>query len=236
MIKNAELVLGDEVINVPNEITLGIYQQLNKFPERYKSGIHIISAFTGISVRELKNMPMDSIKLVEAFLSDKMVIPDKTELVMTFEHDGVLYGLENDWSKLAFGAWIDFEVYSSDNIYENLDKIMSILYRPVVWQDKKNPLKYKIKPYLSEEIDERAEVMRHVPVRFWLGASTFFLQIVEIYITIIKDSLASTMKKQELTMRGWKILPKFIQKRLPLDSILPSFTDSQKKMLQNLTM
>lgn len=230
-----ELVLGDEVINVPNEITLGIYQELNRFPEKYKQSIHIISAFTGISARELKNMPMDSIKLVEAFLSDKMVIPDKTELVMTFEHDGVLYGLENDWSKLAFGGWIDFEVYSSDNIYENLHKIMAILYRPVVWQDKKNPLKYKIKPYLSEEIDDRAEIMRYVPVRFWLGASTFFLRIVEIYITIIRDSLTLTLKRQEVTMRGWKILPKFIRKRLQLDSILPSFTDSQKKMLQNLT-
>ena len=233
---NMELMLGDEVINVPNEITLGIYQELNRFPEKYKQSINIISAFTGITVRELKNMPMESIKLVEAFLTDKMVIPDKTELVMTFEHDGVLYGLENDWSKLAFGGWVDFEVYSSDNIYENLHKIMAILYRPVVWQDKKNPLKYKIKPYLSEEIDDRAEIMRYVPVRFWLGASTFFLQIVEIYITSIKDSLTLMMKRQEMTMRGWKILPKFIRKRLPLDSILPSFTDSQKKMLQNLTM
>lgn len=229
-----ELVFGDEVINIPEEITLGIYQEINRFPDRYKQNIHIINLFTGISVRDIKNMPVESVQLIEAILSDKMVIPDSTELVMTFEYDGVLYGLENDWSKLPFGAWVDFEVYSAENIFENLHKIMAILYRPVVWQDKKNPLKYKIKPYISDEIDDRAEIMRLAPVRFWLGAAGFFLQIVETYTISIKDSLELTMKKREMVTKGWMMLPKFLQKRLPLDSILPSFTDSQKKILQNL--
>ncbi len=229
-----ELMIGDDVLQVPEEITIGIYQEFQKNPEKYKDPLRIISMYTGLTMRELKNMDVESVKLIEYFISDKLVLPDKNELVMTFFQDGIEYGLENDWSKLPFGAWVDFEVYSSDNIYENIDKIMAVLYRPVVSHDKKDPMKYTIAPYDSEEILERANIMRLVPVRYWLGASLFFSQIVSIYITNIRASLVQTMKLQKATMRGWKILPKFLRKRLPLDSILPSYTDSQKKMLQKL--
>lgn len=232
---NFELVVDDEVIEIPEEITLGMYQEINKAPDRYKNNLQAISLFTGLTVRELKNLDVETVKLIEAYIGNRFTLPDKNELVLTFEHNGVLYGLENDWSKLAFGAWVDFEVYSSDNIYSNLDKIMAILYRPVISQDKKDKLKYKIVPYKSEEIEERAEVMRLTPARYWMGASLFFSQVVNIYIDNIRDSLSSMNRMRMLTMEGWKRLPKFLRKRLSLDSILPSFTDSQIKILQNLT-
>ena len=232
--KNIELVIDDEVVSIPEELNIGMYQEINKNQIKYKNPLHLISLFTNMTIHELKNLKTDQIQLIEGFLGDKFTLPTKTELVLTFEYEGVEYGLENDWSKLAWGAWVDFEVYSADDtIFTNIDKIMAILYRPVVSKDKKNPMKYKIVPYKSEEIEERAEVMKLVPVRYWLGASTFFLQIVNIYITSIKASLESKLKLQQMTMVGWKKLPKFIQKRLPLDSILPSLTNSQKKMLES---
>jgi hypothetical protein len=231
--KNFELVIDDEPINVPDEVTLGMYQEMNKFPDKYNRGINIISLFTGITLRELKNQSVDTIELLEAVVSEKFIIPEKNELVMTFEYNGQLYGLENDWSKLAFGAWIDFEVYSSEDIFSNIHKIMAILYRPVISQDKKT-LKYKIVPYNSDDIEERANIMKLAPVRFWLGASVFFSQIVSIYTTSIKSSLDTTHNLQKVTIERWKKLPKFLKKILPLDSILPSYTASQKKILQRL--
>ena len=228
-----ELAIDNETLELPDEITLGMYQEMNRFPEKYLKGLNIISLFTGITVRELKNQSVETIELLEAVVSQKFIIPEKNELVMTFEHNGQLYGLENDWSKLAFGAWIDFEVYSSEDIFSNIDKIMAILYRPVISQDKKT-LKYKIVPYNSEEIEERANVMRLAPVRFWLGASVFFSQIVNIYTTYIKSSLDTTHQLQKKTIQNWKKMPKFLKKILPLDFILPSYTASQKKILQKL--
>jgi hypothetical protein len=97
-----------------------MYQEMNKFPEKYTKGINVISLFTGITLRELKNQSVETIELLEAIVSERFVIPQKNELVMTFEYNGQLYGLENDWSKLAFGAWIDFEVYSSEDIFSNM--------------------------------------------------------------------------------------------------------------------
>jgi hypothetical protein len=232
---SVELVVDNEVVNVPEEINIGMYQQINLNPVKYKNPLQLISLFTNMTVHELKNLQKDQVELIEGFLSSRLVFPDDNKLVMTFEHNGIEYGLENDWSKLAFGAWVDFEVYCSDDkIYDNLHKIMAVLYRPVISQDKKNPLKYKIAPYKSEEIEERAEIMKLVPVSIWLGASVFFLEIVNIYITSIKNSLELTLTIQEKTTKAWKMMPKWIQKVLPLDFISPSLTGSQKKMLQNL--
>jgi len=233
---SVELVIDNEVVNVPEEINIGMYQQINLNPVKYKNPLQLISLFTNMTIHELKNLQKEQVELIEGFLSSRLVFPEDNKLVMTFEHDGVEYGLENDWSKLAFGAWVDFEVYCADDkIYDNLHRIMAVLYRPVISKDKKNPLKYKIAPYKSEEIEERAEIMKLVPVSIWMGASVFFLEIVNIYITSIKNSLELTLKIQQRTTKAWKMMPKWIQKVLPLDSISPSLTDSQKKMLQNLT-
>jgi hypothetical protein len=230
-----ELIIDNEVINVPDEMNIGMYQQINLNTNKYKNPLQLISLFTNMTVHELKNLQKEQVELIEGFLSSRLVFPDNSKLVMTFEHDGVEYGLENDWSKLAFGAWVDFEVYCSDDkIYENLHRIMSVLYRPVISKDKKNPLKYKIAPYKSEEIEDRAEIMKLVPVSIWLGASVFFLEIVNIYITSIESSLALTLKIKERTTKAWMMMPKWIQRVLPLDFISPSLTASQKKMLQNL--
>ena len=134
-----ELLIDNEVINVPQEMTLGIYQQININPERYKNPLQLISLFTGLSIHELKNLQKEQIDLIEGFLASKVKYPESDQLIMTFEYEGVEYGLENDWSKLAWGAWVDFEVYCADDkIYENLHKIMAVLYRPVISHDKED--------------------------------------------------------------------------------------------------
>lgn len=230
-----ELVVDDKVVNVPNEVTLAIYQEMNKNPERYKNPLQVISLFTGLTIHELKNMNKEQIELIEVFVSSKIQIPEEKQLVLTFEHEGVEYGLENDWSKMAYGAWVDLEVYSAEEqIHQNLDKIMAVLYRPIISKDKKDLKKYKIVPYKSEEIEPRADIMKLVPVRYWLGVAGFFLQVVSIYINNIKSSLNTMNAQNKLILKGWKKMPKFLQKILPLDSILHSPTNSQKKILRNL--
>jgi hypothetical protein len=230
-----ELVVDNEVVNVPEEITLGIYQEMNLNGERYKNPLQLLSLITGLTVHDLKNMKKDQVELIEMFVSSRFTLPEENELVLTFMHDGVEYGLENDWSKMAFGAWVDLEVYSSEEqIHQNLNKIMAVLYRPIISKDKKDPKKYKITPYKSEEIETRAEIMQRVPVRFWLGVASFFFQVAEIYISNIKNSLSTMNKQNQWMTKKWKTLPKWIQKKIPLDSILISPTNSQKKILQGL--
>lgn len=229
-----EIVIGDETIQLAEEMTLEQYQTIYSNPERYKQPVQLISLFTGISVMELKNQDIQTIEMLEAIIGERFVLPDTKEIVLTFKHNDIEYGLELDWSKLAWGGWVDFEVYSSENIYLNLHKIMAILYRPIQsWDNKRE--KYKLVPYRAEEIEERSELMKIVPVRYWLSSAVFFLALVEIYTTNIASSLKQSKMIHEKAKKGIMKLPKWIQRPLLRGFTSPLHTNSQKKILRNLT-
>jgi len=228
-----DLVVGDEVVKLNSELTIGQYQALDSKSQFYKENPHqLISLFTGIPFNDIKNMSMETVKMIQAYLNNKMLKQEKKELVMTFEYLGVEYGLEQHFGTMPFGCWVDFEVYTADNITSNIHKLMAILYRPVT--NKKKNGKYTIAPYNSNEIEERAELFRDLPASYWFASSDFFFQVANLYISNIKVSLESKRKMNQLIMKGWKKLPKWLQRKLPPDSILLSFTNSQEKMLQGL--
>jgi len=228
-----DLVVGDEVVKLNSELTIGQYQALDSKSQFYKENPHqLISLFTGIPFNDIKNMSMETVKMIQAYLNNKMLKQEKKELVMTFEYLGVEYGLEQHFGTMPFGAWVDFEVYTADNITSNIHKLMAILYRPVT--NRKKNGKYTIAPYNSNEIEERAELFRDLPASYWFASSDFFFQVANLYISNIKVSLESKRKMNQLIMKGWKKLPKWLQRKLPPDSILLSFTNSQEKMLQGL--
>jgi len=229
-----ELVMDNEVVKINSDLTIGQYQVLQSKGQFYQDNPHqLISLFTGIPFNDVKNMSMENVRLVQGYLNNAMLNTNKDELVMTFEYEGVEYGLETEFGKMAFGAWIDFEVYTSQDIVGNIHNIMSILYRPIKSKDKKG--KYTILPYNSNDIEERGLLFRDLPVKYWLGVATFFFQVANLYISNIKASLESKRKTNEMITKGWKKLPKFLQKRLPLDTILLSYSTSQTKMSQKLS-
>jgi hypothetical protein len=225
-----EVVLEDKVIKVSPHMTIGQYQQFIRKQEVYKKNpTELLSLYLNISMNELRDLPLSSVQMVESYITNEMTKDfHKDELYETFEFNGVEYGLENDWSKLSWGAWVDLQVYSSENIQEHIHLIMSTLYRPVVSRDKKG--KYKIDKYKSDEIDTRGAEFLDLPIIYWFGVSGFFLLMSTLYINNIESSLRWTNKLNKMTMKGWEILPKWLQKRIPLGSILLSPTNSLGKI------
>jgi len=231
-----EIKINDEYKVIPNEMTLSMYQQIMLNPELYdNNSLQVMSLYTGIPTNELKDLKSDEIQVIDYLISQRIKIKDTNELALTFIYNNVEYGLENDWSKLSWGAWMDFEVYSTENIYSNLHKIMAILYRPLIKKGTFNVKKYKIVPYKSEEIEDRAEIMKDVPLSYWLGAAQFFFSTASMSIKSMAVSLAWENRINKKILKGWTMLPKFLQRKLPLDSILISRINSQKKTLQKLT-
>jgi len=226
-----EIQLNDRVIQVQPEITIEQFQRLQNKEEIYKtSPPDLLSLFLNVPVNELKDLPLNQMEFVQTYLMSQMTESSlKDELYNVFTHNGVEYGLENDWSKLAWGAWMDMEVFSSEKIEENIHLIMAILYRPIT--ERKNG-KYKIKPYKADEIEDRAYEFRQLPIKYWFGASSFFFLTATIYTSNIKSSLMWTNKTNQMIMKGWEILPKWVKKRLPLDTILVSHSILQEKTLQ----
>ena len=226
-----EIQLNDRVVKVKPEITIEQFQRLKAKEDLYKSSpADLLSMLLAVPVNELKDLPLNQMEFVQSYLMSQITETSlKDELYNVFTYDGIEYGLENDWSKLAWGAWMDMEVFSAENIEENIHLLMAILYRPII--EKKNG-KYKIAPYKADEIEDRAYMFRQLPVKYWFGASSFFFLTATIYTSNIKSSLELTNKTNKMIMKGWEILPKWVKKRLPLDTILVSHSILQEKTSQ----
>lgn len=229
-----EIQLNDRIIEVQPQLTIGQYQKFIENQETYqKDKSQLLCLYLGCSLYELKDLPIEQVKFVEEYLTNELLKNEVNDETYTkFTHDGVLYGLENDFSKMTWGAWVDLEVFSADEVDKNIHKIMAVLYRPVIKETKKS---YIISPYKASEIDERAELFKQLPISYWYGASSFFLLLSSIYTVNMQSSLVTMNKANQLIMKGWTILPKWIKRWLPLDSILLSPSNLPKKTLPSLS-
>lgn len=222
--------INGKKIKLDASISIRKYQQLQKDIKTIsKTPADILAFYLDKPVDEVKKYPKEPVKLMINYLTNQMQEKKDVIIHRTFEHEGIKYGLENDWGKLSWGAWQDFEILSAENTEQNIHHIMAILYRPII---KEKGDKYTIKEYEPNDIIERAEIFKDIPVDYWFGASNFFLRIAELYTLDIKNSLESMKKINKIILRGWRILPKCLQKRLHIDSILVSPSNSQMKILQ----
>jgi hypothetical protein len=219
-----ELEIEDKIVQVKPHLTIQQYQRLKSNEEKYQnSSVETLSLYTDIPVNQLKDLPLEQVNFVQEYITSQITTNSmKDELHNIFTHNGVEYGLENDWTKLAWGGWVDLEVFASDKIEDNIHYLMAVLYRPVI--DKKKG-KYTIKPYKADDIEDRANEFLTLPVNYWFGASVFFFIIGNLYISSLESSLIMKNKMNQMIMKGWEILPKWVKKKLPLDSILISPTN-----------
>ena len=214
-----ELEIEDKIVQVKPHLTIQQYQRLKSNEQKYQnSSVETLSLYTDIPVNQLKDLPLEQINFVQEYITSQITSNSmKDELHNIFTHNGVEYGLENDWTKLAWGGWVDLEVFASDKIEDNIHYIMAVLYRPVI--DKKKG-KYIIEPYKADDIEDRANEFLTLPVNYWFGASVFFFITGNLYISNLESSLIMKNKLNRMMMKGWEILPKWVKKKLPLDSIL----------------
>lgn len=228
--------LGKEEIEIPEYLTIDMYQQIQKNPIRYNNSLDVLSLYLNKTPKELRNFPKDSIQFVESYISSTIMnTPDEIKLETKFEYNGIKYGLENEWNNLKWGMWVDMEVFSQeDRINENIHMLMSILYRPIIEETKKG---YKIEPYDSDTVKERSEIMKKVDTRYWLGVSAFFLEMSKQYIKSIERSLMWKTMKTRLKMKlhQWMMkLPKFLRPKWSPDFTSNLPINSREKILQNL--
>lgn len=222
-----QVTLDDQVINVNTTLTIEKYQHIRSNPIKYSNTSEILALYLGVTVDELKDLPVDQIKFVEGVLTQHLLAPKVEDIIFTFGIDGVTYGLENDWGNMTWGQWTDLEVFSQpDKIEQNIHVILALLYRPVKIENGK---KYTLEKYKSAEVMERADLFRKkLGVDVWFGCASFFLLISNVYITNIKNSMDMRMKIERYLKPWRKILPKFLLPKEPHDFISNLLTSSQE--------
>lgn len=200
---------NNEKIILPETLTIRHYQTLTKIGN--PNTFQIISTLTGIPENELKELDPANFSFLERKLVPMLNVAKPSKIVFQFKHNDKEYGLVQDFFKLTMTEWVDLEVYSnSENVLDNIHKIMAILYRPVVKKLKGN--KYQIENYNSNDIEQRAEEFLDLPLEFYLSVSTFFLQSVTVFTKVLEDSLRSKNQIQMVKTRIKNKIKKTYQK------------------------
>tara|TARA_R110002012_G_scaffold69193_7_gene179221 strand:+ start:79 stop:735 length:657 start_codon:yes stop_codon:yes gene_type:complete len=184
-------------LKVPNklsEITLGQYQKFSKLltkdPENDFLQKKMIEIFCEVPLSQVNFYKYSSITHIIDVLS-KMF--DKTpDLKQVFKMDGKEFGMIPKLDDMNFGEFVDLDTYAND--WDDMDKAMNVLFRPVV-------SKYK-EDYLIEEYTGDLDYdMRKMPLDVALGA-VFFLH--NLKKELMKHTLTYSQKelKKMISQQG----------------------------------
>lgn len=205
--------------NIPQYLTLQQYKSLDKVYslEVNLQTLHTISAITGEDVSEIKKWPIDKIKKVWEQITEVLDESSKPEFYPILEFEGVTYGF-TPMTRMSLGEYIDLDNLAKNKV-ENLEEILSILYRPIkshsikdlkfrfkssikliFTKDKVEHLMdyYEVEEYDSDKRKKQALLFSSFPASVGLGALSFFLGVGNLSFS---DSLTSTLPNSKMTRR-----------------------------------
>lgn len=132
------LKIGKHKIKMPNKVSeislekgIQIMNLLLEHTPTSQDKIAIISLLSNLDISIISQFSENSIEKIYSkieFINGNFFVP----IYKTFKLKGTVYGLV-DFDDLTVNEYadIDFYIEEGTDIYENLDKIMAILYRPV---------------------------------------------------------------------------------------------------------
>lgn len=179
-----------------SEVSLGKYSKLmtalhNEESSEIELIIKTLESLVGISTTQLTKVPLKYLKIAYAELSTLTSTMPSTELKRIIDVDGTAYGFIPDFDELTFGEFCDLDNYLQDS-WNNLHKIMAVLFRKVVARDKD---KYSIEEYTMKGIKERRELFNSsLSIDVVYGALVFFYHIGSKHMTTMLSSLEEESK------------------------------------------
>ena len=188
-------------ISLPNDysqITVGQYKAIWKMYEREEDAYHAqrrcIELLADLEEGALQNASWESIEVASATLNWLIDDPDpfalKMPLINTFELHDVKYGFIPDWTKLTVGEYADLETFCKQGVFEVLEKLCAIVFRPIV--SEKND-RYTIESYQPDE--KRSEAMLDLPMNIAVAAMVFFSHIEKELATTMQRYLKKAAKE-----------------------------------------
>lgn len=177
-----------------NDITLGQYQKYVKLQERtdidaYGFDKRKIEIFCGVPFQQVDKISIEDLKSISDAID--LALNQTVSFVPTFKLHNIKMGMipnfEND--KLTAKEYIDMTSYSGD--VENLNKLMAVLFRPIVKEDLTG---YKIAEYNGTE--EYANVMKQMPLSIVNGALVFFSNLANELEHHIQRFIIQEQKKE----------------------------------------
>lgn len=199
-----EIKVGKKDIQMPEKLSILQYQRLKDRENIKKDPIQFIVSMTGLNDEDVKYANKNDVDFVYRFLTQHYLMKQSRELKTSFELDGIKYGLMSQITTLNFGGWVDLEFLTADGVEKNMDKIMSLFYRPIV---KEKDEGFELEIYDHDSMLERAEIFKDLPVEYFWGLSDFFMSLVKAFTENTKASLEYQRTKEKALTRLRMINP-----------------------------
>ena len=227
-------------ITIPDYLSIYQLKQIQSYDHLSELDrmIKILSIISNKTEDEIRDLPPNNILQIYSDVITNL-LDVKNQFFPIFELDGVRYGFKSI-AKMSLGEYVDLEMLAKKPM-ENIEDIMAILYRPIV-KEKFNSFKwafehginvakgqvedifkyYEIEKYDVEKRYDNAEVLKHIPAGFALGALGFFLQVATLSLKSTQESSKKTLTQKEMMNLAKEII-------LPVIGVgLPHSISSQK--------
>ena len=165
-------------LNIPtswNEVSIGMYKKFTDLQKQDiptdEKNVKVVCILCNVDEDLLARFQYKDLKLISKDLAKLLNNEPKKEandLIKRVEFIGKKYGFIPNLSTISLGEYVDIEELSRQP-YKNLNKIMSILYRPIV---KDNGTRYSIEEYKAD--DEIWEEFNEFPMLAAYSALEFF--------------------------------------------------------------
>ena len=146
-------------------------------------------------VEQLTVDELSRINTIVAKITDEE--QNNQELQKKIEYKGKKYGFHPNLSKLTVGEFADLETYMEGGMFENLQEVLAILYRPVTREKSKL---YEIESYEPSQI--KTDAMGECPMDVAIGAVVFFYRIETALANALPLSLPATARQTRLPKSG----------------------------------
>ena len=211
--KTITITDNDKVFNytIPEtwkQVSLAQYQKLMsvEMDEMTEQQLmfHLIESLIDIPVQKISKFKKNEID--EVFKHLMMLAESRTSehLNLIVEMDGVEYGFNSKLSDISLGEFTDLDTLLQDG-FSNLNKVMSILYRPIVDKDKKT---FRVEPYDFTKCEDRFDKFKeNMSIDTVFGCLCFFLNLGQEY-TLTSIHYLKKQKKKKESKQMKKVLDK----------------------------
>tara|TARA_R110001632_G_scaffold153356_3_gene271214 strand:+ start:875 stop:1489 length:615 start_codon:yes stop_codon:yes gene_type:complete len=184
-----------------NELTMKQYMGCMKIlkdqsvKKELEKVVKMLSVITEIDEVDIYRLPVKNINTLGLKLTKFLGTKPSEELQHLVTINDVEYGFHPKLSDMTFGEWIDIDNYINAGVDDNLHKIMSVLYRPIIAKQKNG--KYAIEPYEPSE-EKQNTIKDNLTVKEFNGVSVFFSDLGrELLMTTLKSSIQLLKDKKD---------------------------------------
>lgn len=155
---------------------------------------HLIESLIDIPIQKISKFKKNEIDEVFKHLMMLAESRPSEHLNLIVEMDGVEYGFNSKLSDISLGEFTDLDTLLQDG-FSNLNKVMSILYRPIVDKDKKT---FRVEPYDFTKCEDRFDKFKqNMSIDTVFGCLCFFLTLGQEYTMTSIHYLKKLNKKKK---------------------------------------